>query len=155
MTDEIDEECEHADQDVRRWRYANGSYFALQCLGCLVQTDRYKIDPTELDCHPKDVPWANLPPRKPKARKPSGNSQARERAKYMRSAAWKRLRARVLDRDDYTCQGCGDVATEAHHHTYERFGHERLEDLQAACSNCNMAERDDRMAGGEGGRIGR
>ena len=150
------EDCEHKDQDVRRFRYAGGSYFALQCLDCCAQPDRFEIEPTDLPdgIHPAVVEWAKPPPKVPKTRKVSQNSQARERAKYMRSAAWKRLRNRVLDRDDFTCQGCGDIATEAHHKTYDRFGHERLDDLQAACGPCNMAERDDRMAGGEGGEIG-
>ena len=60
----------------------------------------------------------------------------------------------VLDRDDYTCQGCGEPADQVHHKTYERFGRERMDDLQSACGGCNMAERNERMAGGAGGKLG-
>ena len=34
---------------------------------------------------------------------------------FLNSADWNRVRLMVLDRDRYTCQGCGKPAEEVHH----------------------------------------
>ena len=39
---------------------------------------------------------------------------------YLKSDAWKRKRYVVLKRDNWTCQYCGDKATEVHHKKYAR-----------------------------------
>lgn len=132
--------------EVRRFRYANGSYFALQCPDCLRAVGR-KLEPDALGIHPREVKRAE-PKRGRTGLGGSGNSKRRNFEARFRQADWKRLRARVLDRDDFTCRSCGEAATEVHHRTYERFGNERLEDLVASCAECNQAERQQRIAGG-------
>lgn len=37
---------------------------------------------------------------------------------------------------------CDEEATEAHHLSYENFGHERDQDLIAICRECNQAARE-------------
>jgi 5-methylcytosine-specific restriction endonuclease McrA len=57
---------------------------------------------------------------------------------YIRSAEWKAKRLQVLTRDKYLCQVCKKkLATQVHHKTYARFGHELLEDLLSACRSCH------------------
>lgn len=69
---------------------------------------------------------------------------------YLASNEWKAKRTLVLMRDDYKCQVCKVAkAEEIHHLTYSNIYNERLEDLQALCSNCHhqitMAERNNRL----------
>ena len=57
------------------------------------------------------------------------------------SPEWAAKRKQKLQQVGYRCQGCGsDERLEVHHLTYERFGHERLEDLQVLCHLCHMRE---------------
>ena len=60
---------------------------------------------------------------------------------YLRSPAWRHKRERRLKLDGYTCQQCGktsmDYRLEVHHLTYERLGHERMEDLLTLCILCH------------------
>jgi 5-methylcytosine-specific restriction endonuclease McrA len=51
---------------------------------------------------------------------------------------WKDQRLRVLKRDDYICQYCGDTATQVDHiiPRAKGGGHE-LENLLACCAKCN------------------
>jgi 5-methylcytosine-specific restriction endonuclease McrA len=69
---------------------------------------------------------------------------------YWKSNAWKQLRAAALRRDDYRCGDCkrqrgdedprlkrGRTQLEVHHVTYDRYGSERLEDLQTLCAACH------------------
>lgn len=72
---------------------------------------------------------------------------------YWMSEAWKRRRRAVLDRDEHRCVVCkrshgdedsrlrrGKTVLEVHHTTYERYGHERLEDLVTLCQRCHATE---------------
>lgn len=56
---------------------------------------------------------------------------------YLRSKHWRRLRAKVAQRAGYTCERKGCIAygdnLDVHHKTYERIGHERLDDLVYLC----------------------
>lgn len=58
---------------------------------------------------------------------------------YMNSKAWNKKRRARLKKDNYTCQGCGEKnkPLDVHHKTYERFGHERLSDLESLCRRCH------------------
>ena len=56
---------------------------------------------------------------------------------YYQSEEWKKLRRKVLARDK-SCVLCGnEYALAVHHKTYERFGHEKLEDLSVLCGHCH------------------
>jgi 5-methylcytosine-specific restriction endonuclease McrA len=48
---------------------------------------------------------------------------------------------KILERDSYLCQRCqSKIAIQVHHLTYERLGHERLEDLISICLACHIKE---------------
>lgn len=56
---------------------------------------------------------------------------------------WADLRAVTLHRDDYTCQLCGDPATDADHKwPKSKGGADKLSNLQALCGPCNREKAD-------------
>jgi len=59
--------------------------------------------------------------------------------KYMQSKAWDKKRKLRLKYDDYTCQSCSekDKPLDVHHITYDRFGYERMSDLESLCRRCH------------------
>jgi hypothetical protein len=65
-----------------------------------------------------------------------------EHSEYLRSAAWKAKRVRVLARDKYRCQagliGCTVEASQVHHLTYAHWRNEPLFDLIAVCQECHI-----------------
>ncbi len=59
---------------------------------------------------------------------------------YLRSPKWRSLRLQILERDNYTCRLCStNPATQVHHDTYERVGHEFCDDLLSVCLSCHYA----------------
>ena len=57
---------------------------------------------------------------------------------HLRSDAWQRTRKAVLRRAGYRCERCRRaVPLDVHHTSYDRFGHERLDDLRALCRDCH------------------
>ncbi len=60
--------------------------------------------------------------------------------KYLKTDAWKRKRYVVLKRDNWTCQYCGNKATEVHHKKYARrnIGKEPIKWLVSICRNCHQ-----------------
>jgi 5-methylcytosine-specific restriction endonuclease McrA len=57
---------------------------------------------------------------------------------YLETPAWQQIRERVLERDNWVCQGCAvRPATEVHHLTYQRLFREMLFDLIAVCKRCH------------------
>lgn len=60
---------------------------------------------------------------------------------YLTSREWALLREQVRERSGGFCERCWVRPMQACHHlTYERVGHERLEDLQAICNPCHEYE---------------
>lgn len=64
--------------------------------------------------------------------------------KYIRSAAWRRSKARLseLEAAGHRCRLCNASATDGaalqvHHRTYERLGRELPSDLTALCRECH------------------
>jgi 5-methylcytosine-specific restriction endonuclease McrA len=58
--------------------------------------------------------------------------------KYLASPAWERRRMQILTRDNYVCGKCHHRrATEVHHLSYDRMGHERDSDLISVCPTCH------------------
>lgn len=61
--------------------------------------------------------------------------------RYMASKKWDEKRRQKLAEAGYVCQRCGlsahSVDLQVHHLTYERLGHERMEDLQVVCPQCH------------------
>jgi hypothetical protein len=105
----------------------------------------------------KTVKWARDRVQKP----PRPNSLKRKRAEVSQSAQFQEQRDRIFRRDDWTCQGCGldddREALEVHHARYPQNPEDHVPDswLQTVCGSCNLAEREDRLHGGKGGRVGR
>lgn len=65
---------------------------------------------------------------------------------YLTTPAWREKRWKVMQRANYTCEGCGtERATQVHHLTYERVSREMLFDLVAICDECHdsIHERKD------------
>jgi len=59
---------------------------------------------------------------------------------YLQTPQWQLRRRRVLERADFRCEGCRQApATQVHHLTYKRLGHEMLFDLVAVCDACHEA----------------
>jgi 5-methylcytosine-specific restriction endonuclease McrA len=85
------------------------------------------------------------------ARFTAQSKAARARGKpYWATEAWRKRRRAVLERDDHRCVDCGRkqgdedprlkrgrARLEVHHLTYERYGHELLEDLLTVCQRCH------------------
>lgn len=67
---------------------------------------------------------------------------------YINSLEWERLRGLVLMRDKNQCVLCSSgKRLQVHHLTYERLGHEKLEDLQTLCYECHQKLHVKRRAG--------
>lgn len=65
---------------------------------------------------------------------------------YLRSDAWRELRARVIRRAGAACEQCGRgflTPLDVHHRTYRRIGAEQEADLLALCRACH-AQADKR-----------
>lgn len=57
---------------------------------------------------------------------------------YLNSDWWKHIRSEALERDNETCQMCGNPAEEVHHMTYVNRGNEYLFELVSLCKNCHV-----------------
>lgn len=64
---------------------------------------------------------------------------SREYREYLESPEWRRLRDLAIERAGGRCQMCNVAPPRfhVHHRTYERLGHERVEDLTALCPRCH------------------
>ena len=67
--------------------------------------------------------------------------------KYLASREWRLKRQEVIQRYGNVCWRCQDAPIEnIHHLTYERVGHEEMDDLMGVCRPCHeylSAERKD------------
>ena len=62
--------------------------------------------------------------------------------RYIHSPAWREKADRRLEADGGICQVCGSSATDVHHLTYDRFGHEDMDDLVSLCRKCHQKAED-------------
>lgn len=104
---------------------------------------RVKKEVTRSDTSPK------AQPKKPQNKK--GDPVYDAYQKYIKSKDFKGLRERLLERDNYTCRGCGrtreeieesgkKITLQAHHIRYNNVGKcndEELDDLTCLCSVCH------------------
>jgi len=66
---------------------------------------------------------------------------------YIQSLDWIELREKALANAGYRCEKCGAEAKEAHHVSYpDDFSKDKVENLQALCRVCHMAETLDAKA---------
>jgi len=64
-------------------------------------------------------------------------------AEFLKSNYWKRVRKKVLKRDNYKCYICGsEDRLNVHHGTYAhyRMEHKHLSDLVTLCESCHKKE---------------
>jgi len=62
---------------------------------------------------------------------------------YRATAHWKKIRLKVLNRDAWTCNYCGESATEVDHvYPKSKGGEDTLDNLVAACRRCNIKKKD-------------
>ena len=62
---------------------------------------------------------------------------------YRATSHWKKIRIKVLERDSYTCNYCGDVANEVDHiFPKSRGGEDTYDNLVACCRTCNIKKKD-------------
>jgi len=60
-------------------------------------------------------------------------------ARYLESDAWRKIRAKILERDKCKCRACGKKARDVHHIRYPAtLGKEKLEWLYSLCSPCHV-----------------
>jgi 5-methylcytosine-specific restriction endonuclease McrA len=57
-------------------------------------------------------------PVKKRRKKKTRSTMKRDYMKYLQSPLWTEIRARVLERDNNTCQDCGGKASQVHHRSY-------------------------------------
>ena len=57
--------------------------------------------------------------------------------RYIHSPAWHSKAECRLEIDGHICQVCGKDASDVHHLTYDRFGHEDMNDLVSLCRDCH------------------
>ena len=73
----------------------------------------------------------------------SGYSKKKNKNEYrifLKSSYWKRVRKKVLQRDNYTCTRCGYKNNlQVHHLSYEHhnYEHMHLDDLVTLCRKCH------------------
>jgi 5-methylcytosine-specific restriction endonuclease McrA len=59
---------------------------------------------------------------------------------HLDSHEWQVLRRKVFRRCNGICEGCGEQpATQVHHLSYDRMGHEMLFDLVGICEKCHKS----------------
>ena len=57
---------------------------------------------------------------------------------HLAGVEWQAIRGEVLQRANYRCEQCRlPWGLEVHHQTYERLGHESLDDLICLCGDCH------------------
>ena len=59
--------------------------------------------------------------------------------KYLKSLAWKRKRAEIINRDEGKCVRCPKEGRHVHHETYDNIGREDPSDLILLCDECHNA----------------
>ena len=148
------------DLELEVRKFPNGAgvpAYRFQCQTCGRRYGR-NLDPFDLPNgeSPKRVRWARDRVRE----QPRPSSLQRRRSAARSSASFQAQRRRVLERDRWTCCGCGfdedPSELEVHHVRYPKNPEDEVPDdcLQTSCGACNLAEREARLAGGKGGRIG-
>ncbi len=70
------------------------------------------------------------------------NRHSPEYIEYLKSDAWKLKRLSKIQSVGYKCQRCNatDKLLQVHHLTYDRLGHERMDDLKVVCLDCHEVE---------------
>lgn len=76
-------------------------------------------------------------------------NSANYKARFKRGD-WQLLRGRVMWRDEFRCQICGEqnrhgIGLQIHHYHYATFGRESLDDLVTLCVQCHKKADKERI----------
>lgn len=151
--------CDHdALQPTRKINAAGAMVVVLQCKRCGKHVRQAKKTEHDLErlpwfdkalqaqwAHEYSQAWEQARQERNADRQEEVDAQAalwwREYNRYLDSDEWRSLRAKVLLRDNYLCQGClVNRATQAHHISYEMYnatGHSMAYELKAICKECH------------------
>ncbi len=150
-----DQRCRHSRREKRRRVFSNGQLNVVeQCLDCGTQiccVPKVKwvgaVNPSRLPEYDDTIRQRYWDERSAASRQEWEDRKQRESEEWwavweahMRSPAWQAIRIKVLRRDKYVCQGCGQTnASQVHHLTYKRLGREMMFDLVSVCEDCHAA----------------
>jgi len=56
---------------------------------------------------------------------------------YLKSPEWAHKRKLIMEFYNWTCQECGNNASDLHHNTYDNIFREKFEDLTPLCRTCH------------------
>lgn len=151
-------ECRHEGSTLRNARrtFRNGQVvYCKQCLRCgsvvgkmvgeFKCQDVHGFDPTNTELFDENLSsriwketYENLETLRHENDRRKQEEWQEKYREYLRSERWHLIREKVLQRERYLCQGCGDArANEVHHSTYVHVGDEFLFELVALCSACH------------------
>mgnify|MGYP000374292437 FL=1 len=113
--------------------------FYSQCANCLKITehDEFKYGPNNPELFINDeyifssdgLDYIFYPPIK---------SKKEQHKLYLKTEKWRQIRIKILNRDDYKCQGClENKATDVHHITYDNWMNEFMFELISLCRECH------------------
>lgn len=76
-------------------------------------------------------------------------SGSRRYALALMSSHWAQIRRDARELSGGRCEMCRGPGEEVHHLTYERLGHETLDDVMVVCFDCHEQIHDGRINPGE------
>jgi hypothetical protein len=154
--------CHHETAEVRKRIFPTVIRYGKQCLSCGCHlgrarqgwaTDNCKNWDWDLDVRKSDERWQDfakilgyyVPVHQRKsetddiiAEMMDGHDKQYYYHKYLQSPEWKEKSRLTLFSCGYICEVCGiDMATQAHHKTYDNIFNEKIEDLQGVCNTCH------------------
>jgi 5-methylcytosine-specific restriction endonuclease McrA len=94
--------------------------------------EQYYID------NPKKFTKSNKKNKKSKPKKRVPKTFKEKYNEFLKSNYWRQVKLAILERDNYTCRGCGATTQlEVHHLTYKNHlsEHKHLDDLATLCRN--------------------
>lgn len=138
------EYCKHPKSEIRRFTVSGGGEQARkQCLVCGVgfgpAVSKDKALYAKLSDDLLNEEYLENQKNKERALRDAVTDARREEYNtYLKTPEWAALRAKVLERDHYLCQGClAAKATLVHHFTYANVGNELCFELVALCHECH------------------
>lgn len=141
-------DCPHPDTELRTRRINGGGIqYRHQCLTCgrsvgnAVSHSAVRELPPYWDDDREALWEASIRAQIQAERDEEAAQEATRRdayRRYLASPQWAAKRRAVLERENFTCQGCrSSRACDVHHLTYAHIGNELLFELVALCRTCH------------------
>lgn len=152
--------CDHAEMRLTLKTYSNGTtHVYRQCPRCgqsvgalpkgtVPEAQRPQLPP--FDENLASEWWARRNERFQEIREHIWTRRKEERSDeysdYLDSEEWREKRRIVLERDNWTCQGCRRArATQVHHLSYDHIFDELLFELISVCDSCHTKIHAEKM----------